>query len=213
MPFKRAKAGDGYTYCADCRAGLRRRYSGLDRGPVFKPRPCGHCGLLWVPAPGQRSNYCSDYCRTESRTRSVTAVKSTSGYWFKASTLVGCEWCGLPCRHRKHERDQSLCRRCRFIKKGYGRHIAVARRWAVEQAGEDINWRDLGERDGWCCHICSGRVLKRAGTAKQPKGATVDHLVPIADGGSHTWDNVALAHRDCNTSRGAGGQAQLRLTG
>jgi 5-methylcytosine-specific restriction endonuclease McrA len=33
------------------------------------------------------------------------------------------------------------------------------------------------------------------------------------DGGTHTWDNVALAHRSCNLKRGAGGVAQLRLVG
>jgi 5-methylcytosine-specific restriction endonuclease McrA len=41
----------------------------------------------------------------------------------------------------------------------------------------------------------------------------VDHLVPIAAGGSHTWDNVAVAHWDCNQSRGHTGPAQLRLVG
>jgi 5-methylcytosine-specific restriction endonuclease McrA len=89
----------------------------------------------------------------------------------------------------------------------------MGRRIAAEKSGDDITWQELGERDGWVCHLCNGKVKKLGGRAKQPKGATVDHLVPIADGGSHTWDNVALAHRSCNTSRGAGGTAQLRLVG
>lgn len=128
--------------------------------------------------------------------------------------LATCDECGMgACRPRAHERDQTLCNRCRFIKKGTQRNLAMARRYAAESAGDNITWRELGERDNWKCHICSGRVLKRAGRAKQPKGATVDHLIPVADGGTHTWDNVALAHRSCNTSRGAGGTAQLRLTG
>lgn len=131
----------------------------------------------------------------------------------KSCNLTSCEECGLACRPRGHERDQSLCNRCRFIKRARYRGKAMGRRYASEKAGDDITWGELGERDKWRCHICGDRVLKRAGKAKQPRGATVDHLIPIADGGTHTWDNVALAHRSCNTSRGAGGIAQLRLTG
>jgi 5-methylcytosine-specific restriction endonuclease McrA len=41
----------------------------------------------------------------------------------------------------------------------------------------------------------------------------IDHLVPVSAGGSHTWDNVALAHRRCNYERREVGPAQLRLLG
>jgi 5-methylcytosine-specific restriction endonuclease McrA len=43
------------------------------------------------------------------------------------------------------------------------------------------------------------------------KDATVDHLVPLADGGQHTRANVALAHNRCNWERADKGTAQLRL--
>jgi len=33
-------------------------------------------------------------------------------------------------------------------------------------------------------------------------GGTVDHLIPLTPDGTHTWGNVALAHRFCNISRG-----------
>jgi 5-methylcytosine-specific restriction endonuclease McrA len=46
-------------------------------------------------------------------------------------------------------------------------------------------------------------VPQVAGTAKEPMGGTVDHLVPIVDGGQHVWSNVALAHRICNLARGS----------
>lgn len=66
-----------------------------------------------------------------------------------------------------------------------------------------ITWRSVGKRDGWTCHLCGDPVIDSAGTAHNPEGATVDHLTPIALGGSHTWSNVALAHRSCNVLRGA----------
>lgn len=80
------------------------------------------------------------------------------------------------------------------------------KRRAIEKQGEPIHLHDLAERDGWRCHICGGRV-----TAKT---WSMDHLVPISKGGTHTLANVALAHLRCNQRRGAGRlPAQLRLIG
>jgi 5-methylcytosine-specific restriction endonuclease McrA len=117
------------------------------------------------------------------------------------------------CRHLKNARDQSLCNRCRFVKNARRRNKTQARRTAAEKVGDRITWRELGERDGWVCHICSGKVKRVSGRAKEPRGATVDHLIPVAAHGTHRWDNVALAHRSCNVSRGAAGEVQLRLVG
>ncbi|WP_210434349.1 HNH endonuclease [Virgibacillus sp. SK37] len=27
---------------------------------------------------------------------------------------------------------------------------------------------------------------------------SIEHVIPISKGGTHTWDNVKLAHRKCN---------------
>lgn len=31
---------------------------------------------------------------------------------------------------------------------------------------------------------------------------TVDHIIPLSKGGTHTWDNVQLAHMCCNSGKG-----------
>jgi 5-methylcytosine-specific restriction endonuclease McrA len=31
---------------------------------------------------------------------------------------------------------------------------------------------------------------------------SIDHVRPISKGGSHTWDNVMLAHKGCNSKKG-----------
>ena len=28
---------------------------------------------------------------------------------------------------------------------------------------------------------------------------SIDHIIPVSRGGTHTWDNVQLAHRYCNS--------------
>jgi len=127
------------------------------------------------------------------------------------SPLKPCGQCGLLCRKAPQASNRSLCHRCKWLDTAKRRDAATARRLHLVSTGDDITWRELGERDGWICHLCSKRVPKKAGTAKNPKGATVDHLVPVSDDGLHVWENVALAHRSCNLSRGAGGDVQLRL--
>jgi len=47
-----------------------------------------------------------------------------------------------------------------------------------------------------------------------PKAPTIDHIVPLAQGGDDTRDNVQLAHFECNwRKRDAGESEQLRLIG
>lgn len=54
--------------------------------------------------------------------------------------------------------------------------------------------REIFERDGWRCWIC-GEVVAE-------EDASIDHVVPIAQGGADAPDNIRTAHRDCNSRRG-----------
>jgi 5-methylcytosine-specific restriction endonuclease McrA len=54
----------------------------------------------------------------------------------------------------------------------------------------------VAERDGWRCAICAGVVTRATWS--------LDHVIPLSKGGPHTYSNVVLAHRSCNSSRGAG---------
>lgn len=71
----------------------------------------------------------------------------------------------------------------------------------------------LGDRDSWKCHLC-GRRVERAKRYPDPLSPSVDHLVPLAEGGAHSYANTALAHLTCNVRKGtkATGE-QLRLVG
>lgn len=71
------------------------------------------------------------------------------------------------------------------------------KRRAVYAKGDDINCLILYELHGWICWICREPINRRL---RLPSywAATVDHVVPLAAGGTHTWDNVAPAHALCN---------------
>ena len=68
--------------------------------------------------------------------------------------------------------------------------------------GEPIVRAVVLERDGWRCRLC-GYAIDPALRAPHPGSATIDHVVPVARGGAHTYANVQAAHRFCNTSKGA----------
>lgn len=69
------------------------------------------------------------------------------------------------------------------------------------------------ERDRWTCQLCFKRIPKRL-KSPHPRSATLDHIVPLAEGGEHTVTNVHAAHRLCNSSKShRGGGEQLLLIG
>lgn len=61
--------------------------------------------------------------------------------------------------------------------------------------GEDIRKSHIWERDMGMCHIC--------GEAADRNDWHLDHITPLALGGKHTWDNVAVSHPHCNLAKGA----------
>lgn len=58
----------------------------------------------------------------------------------------------------------------------------------------DINITGLIDRDNGICQICHKPCLE---------SPSIDHIKPVSKGGTHTWDNVQLAHLSCNIRKGA----------
>lgn len=96
-----------------------------------------------------------------------------------------------------------------------GRKAADQRRRAAKRgaAVEVFTSIEIFERDGWKCGICR-RKVSRALAYPDPKSASLDHVVPLSEGGEHSRANTRLAHLDCNVQRNnRGGNEQLSLVG
>jgi hypothetical protein len=109
-----------------------------------------------------------------------------------------CAYCGRFFVHRAAVPTKFCCASHGHRMNRGSRHLGARKR------------RRIADRDGWKCHICGRKVPDRPYRAL-PDDPTIDHLIPVAFGGRDALSNLALAHNKCNTDRGTGGNAQLRL--
>lgn len=103
---------------------------------------------------------------------------------------------------------ESNARRARRSQRLHGKTLAASRTYRRA---------DIFERDGYRCHLAKTGECIRRGKVRldvhynHSDYATIDHLIPLSQGGTDSPDNVATAHRACNTRRNTRGHAQLRL--
>lgn len=75
----------------------------------------------------------------------------------------------------------------------------------------------IGERDGWACRICSGHVDRdltwQHGSKPDLRGSglndrypSIEHILPVAMGGTNVEGNLAICHYGCNARRGRDGR-------
>lgn len=66
---------------------------------------------------------------------------------------------------------------------------------------EPVSYFQVFQRDRGVCGLCSGDIDKNL-KWPDPACGTLDHVIPLSRGGSHTYENVQLAHASCNSSKG-----------
>lgn len=89
--------------------------------------------------------------------------------------------------------------RCKPHSKGPVKYYSPKRRKIYAQ-GDEIDHLTLFELHAWICVICHKKINRRY---RLPNfmAATVEHIIPLSRGGTHTWDNVAPAHYRCNMDK------------
>jgi 5-methylcytosine-specific restriction endonuclease McrA len=102
------------------------------------------------------------------------------------------KYCSKTCMNRRNNYNKTMGRRKKaFINGNYDKSITLSK---------------LIKRDK-VCQICGSKVdcedkKKVNGTilvgSKYP---SIDHIIPISKCGTHTWDNIQLAHVGCNVRK------------
>jgi 5-methylcytosine-specific restriction endonuclease McrA len=193
---------------------------------VFAPRPCRQCGAVFQPTHGVQ-RVCGAACRIARQAAAAKGYNAARRRPRMADRT--CDDCGemfTPWRDNQRFCSQACSYRCRqrayyAQKREAGtawndrRRDNAQRRRARKQAaatGAAVLLAEIRERDKNRCGLC-GRVV---GTRPwpDPLSASLDHIVPLSEGGAHDPANVHLAHLGCNLAKGArGGGEQLRLMG
>ena len=118
--------------------------------------------------------------------------------------LIG-EWKGSSAiyRIRNVETGKVFERRGRGLKPRLNRGCFYRARKKNAMVDNNITIDALIERDGCNCYICGKRTNfndLRWGNFG-PDYPTIDHVVPLAHGGVHSWDNVRVCCGLCNVTK------------
>lgn len=70
--------------------------------------------------------------------------------------------------------------------------------WCSSDLGRALRERMAEAQNHRCCW-CGGRMMAKHG----PAAPSIEHVIPLALGGADHPDNMAVAHRGCNSARGA----------
>ena len=101
-------------------------------------------------------------------------------------------FCSLSCSRRYHGR------------------ISKHRRREEKRAGDcDLSLRELDERDNHTCYLCGRQTdwndYRVDGSGNFVAGdmyPSMDHVIPLVAGGTHTHGNLRIAHKLCNALKG-----------
>ena len=99
----------------------------------------------------------------------------------------------------------ACCKRC--TNRNKNKYKEVSRRIKIKGAlvDSDISVLKLFKRDSGICYLCGGlcdvddKIEKDGTIICGDMYPSIDHVIPLARGGKHSWENVKLAHRICNT--------------
>lgn len=96
------------------------------------------------------------------------------------------------------------CQREYFHRK----HDVIRKRVINKVKVDNITLKDVADKYNNICYLCGSEVdwndFKIVNNKKVVFGAypSIDHIIPLFRGGTHSWDNVNLAHIRCNSSKG-----------
>lgn len=171
---------------------------------------CQYCGTA-----SNGRMYCGARCRARS-TRGVERLSNCASCNVIFEPISGSACCSSECRYaldRKLRNDWFKNRMSNdpaFVAKVRDAgHRRRARK--VSAYVEDVDRDFVMARDKWICHLCGDKIPKNA---KWPSGlfGTLEHVVPLASGGAHSYNNIKAAHLSCNCKKGSKTVGQLGLS-
>jgi len=208
---RKPSKGHNYKYCSKKCAFEHYSDYGKTWNKTGEPKPrycrvyffnCVVCNKLSCSNTKVQKT-CSDKCRRlwsyhSNPNKDLWNLKKRQKHIWKPTTSRICKWCNnkfdssgnnVYCTPecsllatREFKKNQNLKRKLRKTKAYVSNVIR----------------KDIYKRDNWICQIC-GKKVKRDLSFPDPLSASIDHIIPLANGGTHEPKNVQLAHFICNS--------------
>jgi hypothetical protein len=205
------KGYDRTTYCS-------RECAFADRvaKPKEKRKPiCVICGKEFEGR--LNSKYCSDECYEKYKKDKYLKYKNSDKYLsdlekqrnnYKPKNIYTkiCKYCGLEYK-TSNNRSKYCSKKC--ATKSYNiseSRREERRRYRARKVGayiKPVNTMEIYKRDKGVCQICGKKVNKKL-IYPHPMSMSLDHIIPLSEGGTHEPKNVQLTHFQCNSIKSNG---------
>lgn len=183
---------DSHKYCSHF-CYIRGRFGPLREKAVPEERRCTVCQRIVLRGSGAKR--CSAECDVLHQ-KALHAEKMSERR--HVCDKCGNEFAGRKqryCQHCQTDHNREVMRATRNARK------AVKKGARKNGFGRTITLQRLIARDGPMCAIC-GKPTDYAAHHLTDEYPSIDHVVPLSHGGDHSWTNIRVAHRGCNSFRG-----------
>ena len=189
----------------------------------IKSRPtavCCTCGRTFTVERDRKGMYCSRECQHKSMELEFDRFdRRRLSHDYQAQCKDMVKWMTRVARTIEHTDNHTkvciVCGTTYFARdvrskfcsdKCFNHHDNARRDKRIYRNGKpdlSISLTKLYMRDGGVCQLC-GREIDFDCESNSDDYPSIDHIVPIAHGGLHKWENVQLACRGCNWKKGCG---------
>lgn len=191
-------------------------YKGCDSKVRIRCLKCGHERELWYSFTRKRDrldyNLCPECERIAREERKaserwkrehVEALRKISAAEQLTLRFGVCKQCGQP--FVQTHGSQAFCSdRCRktSVNRRKDRRLTAA-----NIIDKDITLERLYKRDSGVCYLCGKTcdwtdfIVEDGVTICGDNYPSIEHVEPLSRGGKHSWQNVKLACRGCNTAK------------
>ncbi|WP_413764537.1 HNH endonuclease [Variovorax sp. Varisp41] len=112
----------------------------------------------------------------------------------------GAKFCRLP-GSGNHQCCSAECS-ADLLRKAKSSSRAKDRARLLSAQVEDVNPYKVFSLDGWTCYICGDPTPRRLRGTCESDAPELEHVVPLAGNGPHSYANTRCACRHCNGAKG-----------